>query len=179
MEPDEADIHAVKNNPTGFAVGDWMPYLVVHYEITKVGSNQKQKGVLMPMVASDGLHYGDNVKLSVAGKYKLKYIISPPEQNAHSHFVQAATDMPTFKLEMNDGKLNPAPLEVPANTKFIIEVVNSGKTAAEFESIPLRKEKVLAPGAKSMVVIHALDKGEYKFFDDFHPKTAQGVIIAK
>ena len=26
----EADIHAVKNNPTGFAEGDWMPYLQVH-----------------------------------------------------------------------------------------------------------------------------------------------------
>ena len=25
----EADIHAVKNNPTGFAEGDWMPYLQV------------------------------------------------------------------------------------------------------------------------------------------------------
>src|SRR5258705_221947 len=36
----EADIHAVKNNPTGFAEGDWMPYLQVKYELSKVGSNQ-------------------------------------------------------------------------------------------------------------------------------------------
>ncbi|MCA3865782.1 MAG: iron transporter, partial [Burkholderia sp.] len=31
----EADIHAVKNNPTGFAEGDWMPYLQVTYKLTK------------------------------------------------------------------------------------------------------------------------------------------------
>jgi uncharacterized protein involved in high-affinity Fe2+ transport len=65
----EADIHAVKNNPTGFAEGDWMPYLQVRYELTKAGSNQTQKGDMMAMVANDGPHYGDNVKLQGPGKY--------------------------------------------------------------------------------------------------------------
>lgn len=89
-----------------------------------------------------------------------------------------AADLPTFKLEMNDGKLNPARIEVPAGQRFKIEVHNIGKGAAEFESLQLRKEKVLAPGADSFVVIAPLDAGEYKFFDDFH-QTAQGVIVAK
>ncbi|WP_133649311.1 cupredoxin domain-containing protein [Paraburkholderia flava] len=91
--------------------------------------------------------------------------------------VQAA-DLPTFKLEMSDGKLNPARIEVPAGQRIKIEVVNTGKGAAEFESIQLRKEKVLAPGAESFVVIAPLSPGEYKFFDDFHQQ-AQGVIVAK
>jgi plastocyanin len=89
-----------------------------------------------------------------------------------------AEDLPTFKLEMNDGKLNPTRIEVPAGQRIKIEVHNVGKGAAEFESIQLRKEKVLAPGADSFVVIAPLDKGEYKFFDDFH-QSAQGVIVAK
>jgi plastocyanin len=89
-----------------------------------------------------------------------------------------AADLPTFKLEMNDGKLNPARIEVPAGQRIKIEVHNVGKGAAEFESVQLRKEKVLAPGADSFVVIAPLDPGEYKFFDDFH-QTAQGVIVAK
>ena len=89
-----------------------------------------------------------------------------------------AADLPTFKLEMNDGKLNPTRIEVPAGQRIKIEVHNVGKGAAEFESIQLRKEKVLAPGADSFVVIAPLDKGEYKFFDDFH-QSAQGVIVAK
>ncbi|SEB25049.1 MAG: hypothetical protein EPN73_06555 [Paraburkholderia sp.] len=82
----EADIHAVKNNPTGFAEGDWMPYLQVKYELSKVGSNQSVKGDMMPMVASDGPHYGDNVKMFGPGKYHLKLIVEPPMQMGHMSF---------------------------------------------------------------------------------------------
>ncbi len=81
----EADIHAAKGNENGFSEGDWMPYLVVHYTLTKVGG-QTQSGELMPMVADDGPHYGDNVKLQGAGKYKLKLTIEPPSANPHAHF---------------------------------------------------------------------------------------------
>ncbi|KAF1028340.1 MAG: hypothetical protein GAK40_00935 [Burkholderia plantarii] len=91
--------------------------------------------------------------------------------------VQAA-DLPTFKLEMADGKLNPARIQVPAGQRIKIEIRNTGHGAVEFESVQLRKEKVLAPGADSFVVIAPLSPGEYKFFDDFHQQ-AQGVIVAK
>jgi uncharacterized protein involved in high-affinity Fe2+ transport len=82
----EADIHAVKNNPTGFAEGDWMPYLQVHYELSKVGATQSVKGDMMAMVASDGPHYGDNVKMFGPGKYHLKLIVEPPMQMGHMAF---------------------------------------------------------------------------------------------
>ncbi|MGQ7938839.1 cupredoxin domain-containing protein [Paraburkholderia sp. D1E] len=89
-----------------------------------------------------------------------------------------AVDLPTFNLEMNDGKLIPARIEVPAGQRIKIAIRNTGKGAAEFESVQLRKEKVLAPGGDSFVVIAPLSPGEYKFFDDFHQQ-AQGVIVAK
>jgi len=82
----EADIRAVAKNPNGFAEGDWMPYLAIKFELTKAGSTKVIKGDMMPMVASDGPHYGDNVKLDGPGKYKLKLTISPPSANAHAHF---------------------------------------------------------------------------------------------
>lgn len=82
----EADIHAVANNPNGFAEGDWMPYLVVAFELEKVGTPNSVKGDLMPMVANDGPHYGDNIKLFGPGKYTLKLIVSPPTANPHAHF---------------------------------------------------------------------------------------------
>jgi len=90
-----------------------------------------------------------------------------------------ASDLLTFKLEMADGKFNPARIEVPAGQRIKIEIHNVGKTAAEFESVELRKEKVLAPGAQSFVVIAPLRPGEYKFFDDFHLNMPQGAIVAK
>ena len=71
----EADIKAMKDNTNGYAEGDWIGYLVVTYEMTKVGDSQILKGDLMPMVANDGPHYGDNVKLLGPGKYKLKLTI--------------------------------------------------------------------------------------------------------
>ncbi|OZI25302.1 hypothetical protein CAL18_04945 [Bordetella genomosp. 7] len=82
----EADIHATADNPTGFPEGEWVPYLVVRYEIQKSGSANVQKGTFMPMVANDGPHYGDNVKLEGPGKYKLKYTILPPTADKMSHF---------------------------------------------------------------------------------------------
>lgn len=82
----EADIHALRDNPNGFEEAAWMPYLLVKYEITKAGSKDSIKGEMMPMVASDGPHYGDNVKLQGPGKYSLKLTIVPPNQNPHSHF---------------------------------------------------------------------------------------------
>ncbi len=93
--------------------------------------------------------------------------------------VAHAKALPTFKLEMKDGQLTPARIEAPAGQRIKIEVTNAGKSAAEFESIPLRKEKVVAPGVTTFVVIKALAAGEYPFFDDFHPNTAQGLIVAK
>ncbi|MFZ5512887.1 MAG: iron transporter [Pseudomonadota bacterium] len=74
----EADIHALANNPNGYPEGFWIPFLYVRYELNKIGSNDTIKGEMMPMVASDGPHYGDNVKLAGPGKYKLKFTVFPP-----------------------------------------------------------------------------------------------------
>src|SRR5690606_23153496 len=82
----EADIHATADNPTGFPEGEWMPYLVVKYELRKQGSDKAESGMLMPMVANDGPHYGDNVKLDGPGRYRLKYTIAPPSADHMSHF---------------------------------------------------------------------------------------------
>ncbi|MBL8438135.1 MAG: iron transporter [Zoogloeaceae bacterium] len=82
----EADIRALANNPNGFEEGSWIPYLTVKFEIAKVGADFRVSGEFMPMVANDGPHYGDNVKLAGPGKYKVKYTILPPEANPHNHF---------------------------------------------------------------------------------------------
>jgi len=85
----EADIHALDSNPNGYPEGSWIPFLLVKYEITKAGTPEVIKGDMMPMVASDGPHYGDNVKLKGPGKYHVKFIVLPPnakENMAGQHF---------------------------------------------------------------------------------------------
>ena len=91
----------------------------------------------------------------------------------------AAADLPAYTLVAKDGRFTPEVLNVPAGVRFKIVLRNDGPGAVEFESLELRKEKVLAPGAQSFVVIAPLRPGEYPFFDDFHPDTGRGRIVAK
>jgi periplasmic iron binding protein len=79
----EADIKAQSHNPNGFPDGTFVPYLDVHYEIAKEGSDQVLRGELMPMVANDGPHYGDNVKLLGIGKYHVRITVAAPGQGSH------------------------------------------------------------------------------------------------
>lgn len=82
----EIDIHAKANlKSRGFAPGDWLPNANVNYTIQKIGSSKPlacgtdKTGKplttchLMAMVASDGAHYGDNVKLDGAGFYVVTF----------------------------------------------------------------------------------------------------------
>lgn len=74
----EADIRALAKNPNGFGPGEWVPYLGVTYRLEKLGSDWSSMGQFMPMVASDGPHYGANVALDGPGKYQVSYKIAPP-----------------------------------------------------------------------------------------------------
>lgn len=90
----------------------------------------------------------------------------------------AAEDIASFAIVLHDGTISPPRLEVPANQPFKLEISNTGATPAEFESLSLHKEKVLAAGATSGMVIRRLAPGEYDFFDDFHPGS-KAVLVAR
>ncbi len=82
----EADIHATAGNTNGFAEGDWIPNLRIDYTLVKLDDGKRTAGTFMPMVASDGPHYGDNVKLAGMGKYKLTFVITSQGAGSHDHF---------------------------------------------------------------------------------------------
>jgi uncharacterized protein (DUF58 family) len=90
-----------------------------------------------------------------------------------------AAELPSYEMVAKGGRLLPETLHVPAGQRFKIVLRNAGNDAIEFESTDLKKEKVLAPGASSFVVIAPLRPGSYRFFDDFHPDTGQGRIIVE
>ncbi|HVN36281.1 MAG TPA: cupredoxin domain-containing protein [Casimicrobiaceae bacterium] len=93
--------------------------------------------------------------------------------------VAGADEMPVYKLVAKDGVFDPVTLEVAAGKKFKIEISNEGKGPMEFESKDLKQEKVLAPGAKSSVVVNGLKPGTYTFFDEYKPDALKGKIVAK
>jgi hypothetical protein len=91
-----------------------------------------------------------------------------------------AEDLPLFKLEMKDGVVSPQRLEVPAGRPFKLGIKNVGKTASEFECKPLKREKVLPPGATIVMEIMSLSSGEYTWVDEFRENlpTGRGLIVA-
>ncbi len=90
-----------------------------------------------------------------------------------------AADVPEFHLAIENHRYQPEELRVPAGVKFKLIVTNKDSTPEEFESIDLKREKIIMPNGKITVFIGPLDVGSYKFFGDFHQDTAQGRMIAE
>ncbi len=97
----EADIKALANNPHGFSQGAWIPYLTVTYVITKKGSDWKTMGTFMPMLAADGPHYAQNVKLDNAGKYHLSYKIEAPTREGFFRHTDKETGVKPWWMPIN------------------------------------------------------------------------------
>lgn len=84
-----------------------------------------------------------------------------------------------IEVRIRDHRFHPDVVEVPANTKVRLRVINEGADAEEFESYELNREKIIRPGGAVTIFLPPLEPGEYGFFGEFHPETAQGKIIAR
>ncbi len=91
----------------------------------------------------------------------------------------AIAEVETYTLTLKDHKFTPDTIEAPADTKFKLLVKNEDKTPAEFESDDFKREKIIKGGAEATINVGPLKAGEYKFFDEFNEKTAQGKLIVK
>lgn len=76
----ELDVSALENN-YGYGVGDWVPYLTVEYLVAQNGTTVTS-GTFMPMAASDGPHYGQNISLNGDGLYSVTFTIKFPDTSS-------------------------------------------------------------------------------------------------
>ena len=86
---------------------------------------------------------------------------------------------PEVAIAIRNHKFEPAEVRVPANTKVRLVISNEDATAEEFESKELKREKVIPPNAKGVVLVGPLKPGRYPFFGEFHEATAKGVLVAE
>ena len=113
----EADIHAnKKGTELGYGKGDFVPDLTVNYEIINNANNETVgSGTFMQMNASDGPHYGANVKIDEAGSYKLVLKIESPEKKGWMLHVDPETGVKgrfwTEPLEVTFPEWNYTPQE--------------------------------------------------------------------
>ena len=114
----EADISALENT-LGYELGSWVPYLTVDYKVTD-GKETKAEGTFMEMAASDGPHYGANIKLPDAGTYELTITIHSPADNDYLIHSDALTGPGgTFDDYFKNGE----PLSVTNNCEFTCPVI--------------------------------------------------------
>ena len=90
-----------------------------------------------------------------------------------------AEDALYVDIYIKDHKFSPSVIELPQGRKIIITVHNQDLTIEEFESIELKREKIVLGNSETKIILAPLKPGEYKFFGDFHQDTAQGKIIIK
>lgn len=86
---------------------------------------------------------------------------------------------PVIEIEIRDHLFYPAEIEIAADTKVKLLFINKDSTAEEIESYELNREKVIPGNSQGVLFIGPLEEGEYPFFGEFFPKTAQGKIIVK
>ena len=91
--------------------------------------------------------------------------------------VLAAT--PVIDIEIKNHLFIPSEIIIPKNTKVKLVIYNRDDTDEEFESYELNREKVIIGKRKGIIFIGPLPAGEYPFFGEFFPKTAQGNVIVK
>jgi len=84
-----------------------------------------------------------------------------------------------FEIQIKDHRFKPDMLTVPVGVRIKLKVSNDDATPEEFESYKLNREKIIPGNSKTVVFIGPLEAGEYDFFGEFNPATAQGKIIAK
>ena len=102
----ECDVSALEND-LGYGLGDWVPYLTVDYVVTsETDSSVAAEGTFMVMSASDGPHYGANIKLDKADTYKVKFIFHSPGENGYLIHLDGTTGPGgTFEKWFADGNL--------------------------------------------------------------------------
>ena len=85
----------------------------------------------------------------------------------------------SFVLTIRNHQFEPTELVVPASARVQLTIRNLDATPAEFESVELRREKVIAGNSEGVVNIGPLRPGRYEFFDDFNRRTARGTIVVR
>ena len=85
----EVDLTA-KENPYSFPVDGWVPYLSIDYTIYDTEGKEVLSGSMMPMAASDGPHYGNNIALP-NGEYSITLSIKSPAENGYLLHVDSET----------------------------------------------------------------------------------------
>ncbi len=81
-------------------------------------------------------------------------------------------------ITLHDHRFAPAAINAAAGERLEIVLVNEDAATEEFDSHDLQMEQLVTPHGRVRFTIGPLRPGRYAFMGEFHPETAQGVLIA-
>jgi hypothetical protein len=93
--------------------------------------------------------------------------------------VARAEETPSFKMTLENDVFSPNELTVPANTPFILKVLNGETTAVEIESNELKIEKVVPSYVEGIIRVRPQKPGRYIIFNEYRQDVARATIIVK
>jgi len=90
-----------------------------------------------------------------------------------------ADDVIKIELTIRDHRFSPSEIHVPVGKPTMLVIKNEDPTPEEFDSMALKVEKVVVGGGTVSVRLRPLGPGRYPFQGEFHPESAQGVVISE
>jgi plastocyanin len=91
----------------------------------------------------------------------------------------SAGDPARIEVTIKAHVFSPAEIHVPAGKPTVLIVRNEDAGPEEFDSTALKVEKVIVGGTYGTIRLRPLGPGRYPFMGEFHPETAQGVVVAE
>ena len=82
-------------------------------------------------------------------------------------------------LIIENHQMNPSLIEIPADKKIKLIMINKDSTPEEFESYDLAREKIIPANSSTDLYIGPLKPGRYEFHGELNSKTAKGEVVVK
>jgi hypothetical protein len=92
----------------------------------------------------------------------------------------AGADEPLqIAVTLRNHVFTPSEVVVPMGKPTILVVTNHDAGPEEFDSTALKVEKVIVGGTYVTIRLRPLGPGRYPFMGEFHPDTAEGVVVSR
>jgi hypothetical protein len=90
-----------------------------------------------------------------------------------------AEEPATIEVTLKNHQFSPSEIHVATGKPTVLKLHNQDATAEEFDSSALKVEKVVTAGGSVAIRLRPLGPGRFPFMGEFHPDTAQGVVISE
>lgn len=88
-------------------------------------------------------------------------------------------EVQNIDILLENHRFYPSIIEIEHGQKVRITICNKDNTMEEFDSIDLKREKIIPSNTCVHVILAPLKIGKYEFIGEFHPETALGYLIVK